>query len=488
MKRIFLAVLTASLLLLTACGQSQPAESTLPAIESMALVVTEDTIGQLDSYPELKQVNLAGSTCYAAIEQYIASHPGVDVRYTVSLGGRNVTADAKMLTLEPGTFDYALLLSDLGWLHSLKTLELPRTDLTLDEILALRESWPEIDVRYTVGIGDTEYDGDVETLDLSACTAEELAEAAPRLSLLKNVEYVELMSPEGTSELTLEQVADIQKLAPDTLFHYTFELFGKTISTTDEEIIYKNQYIGNKIEGAEELLYQALSIVRGCRRFVLDNCHFPNEVLAELREEFRDTTMLVWRVRFGTDGSCLTDREVIRYMPTLTGDNSHDLIYCEGARFVDVGHNESLFNCDFVAGMPNLEAIILSGSPIRDLSGFTACKNLVFLELAYCAYVEDISALASCENLRRLNIAFTGVSDLSALDGLELEVLVDTHAPVSAEERIRFEDLQPGCLVQHSGQQPYGYPWRYTEDKEYNEYYAMLRKIFDYDHPTQTRD
>lgn len=486
MKRIFLAV-SAALLLLSACAKAEPVETTMPVIESMALVVTEDTIGRLEDYPDLKQVNLAGSTCYAAIEDYIASHPGVDVHYTVSLGGTNVPADTGELTLAPGSFDCDLLMSELGWLHSLKKLDLPRTDLTAEQIQALRERWPDIKVTYTVQIGDTEYDGDTEILDLSACTEEELMEAAPRLSLLHNVRQVELMSPEGTSDLTLEQVAQIQKLAPDTLFHYTFTLFGKTISTTDEEILYKDQYIGNKIEGAEDQLYQALSIVRGCRRFVLDNCHFPNEVLAQLRDEFRDTTMLVWRVRFGADGSCLTDREIIRYMPSLTGENSHDLIYCEGARFVDVGHNEMLFNCDFVAGMPNLEAIILSGSPIRDLSGFANCKNLVFLELAFCAYVEDISALASCTNLRRLNIAYTGISDLSPLDGLELEVMVDTHAPVSVEERIRFEDLQPGCLVQHSGEQPYGYPWRYTEDKEYNEYYAMLREIFDYDHPTQTR-
>ena len=50
---------------------------------------------------------------------------------------------------------------------------------------------------------------------------------------------------------------------------------------------------------------------------------------------------------------------------------------------MDFGHNEILKQCDFVAGMPNLRAVILSGSMISDLTPFENCKKLEFLEVAY---------------------------------------------------------------------------------------------------------
>ena len=142
-----------------------------------------------------------------------------------------------------------------------------------------------------------------------------------------------------------------------------------------------------------------------------------------------------------------------------------------------------LRQCDFVAGMPKLRAVILSGSMISDLTPFQNCQNLEFLEVAYCGYLEDISPLASCTSLERLNIAYTKVSDLSPLDQLNLQVLVDARSKTDEAERARFDDLHPDCITQHTGDakddQPYGYPWRYEQNGDANEYYALLKEKFD---------
>ena len=57
-------------------------------------------------------------------------------------------------------------------------------------------------------------------------------------------------------------------------------------------------------------------------------------------------------------------------------------------------------------------------------------------------------------------------------------------------ERARFDDLHPDCLTQHTGDvkddQPYGYPWRYDENGDPNEYYALLKEKFGYPNPTDT--
>lgn len=473
--------------LLTGCGNKAPNQEALSGVDEIAMVVSADDIGQLDAYPNLRKADLTGSSCYGEIERYIAAHPSVDVTYQVDLGGRMVAPDSGALELKSGEYTFAELMANVPHLRSLHTVRFEQMELTPEELILLRAAFPELRMEYTVELGDVRCPGDAEQVNLSSLTHEQVEHAAARIGLLPQLKQVELVKENGSCNLKLSDVVRLQKAAPDAVFHYVFELFGKTISTTDREVVFANQFIGDKIAGSEEKLRQALFVMRGCDRFVLDNCHFENEVLASLREECRDHTKLVWRVWFGADGSCLTDREVIRYMPTLTGANSRDLVYCEDARFVDVGHNESLTDCDFVAGMPKLEAIILSGSLVSDLTPFQNCGNLEFLELGYCTYVKDIAPLQHCTNLKRLNLAFTGVSDLSALDALALQVLVDTNAHVPEGEMTRFDESHPDCQVRHTGTQPYGDPWRYREDGTPNDYYANLRVIFDYDHPTQTR-
>ena len=53
----------------------------------------------------------------------------------------------------------------------------------------------------------------------------------------------------------------------------------------------------------------ALDLLSNCQRFVLEDCGLSNELLAKLREDYRGRTKVVWRVYFGSNGTCLTDAE-----------------------------------------------------------------------------------------------------------------------------------------------------------------------------------
>lgn len=476
-KLLFIA---AALLMLAGCAREEevlPTETTQPPkIEKLTQVVTESNIGDLENYPDLKQVNLCGSTCYDLILQYQQEHPKVEVIYSVDLGSRAAVSGTKHLTLRPEEFDYDTLMENLGYLSGMEAITFPEAELTIGEITALREKYPQITVDYTVALNGETVDLNTQALDLSWVTPEELGFVSQKLSLLPNLTQVELMNGE-TTNLTLADVSALQAALPNVGFHYTFQLFDKTVSTTDERIEFVNKRLG---DDREEELRQALSVLQGTY-VLLDNCRFSNELLAQLRDEYRDHVKLVWRVRFGKNGSCTTDRENIRWVYGLTDKNCHDLVYCEDARFCDFGHDESLTDCSFVAGMPNLEAIILSGSSIKDLSAFAGCKKLEFLELAYCGLLTDISPLAQCESLKRLNIGFTKISDLSPLDDLPIEVLVGMKSKISDEEQNRFLAQHPGCEVAFEGEQPYGKPWRYVDNGvTFNEYYLKLKEAFHY--------
>lgn len=489
--RLLFVFLTVALLL---CGCEMdglhPAATESPtAVEKYAAVVDEAGLLELEqAYPGLRELDLSGSECYSAIQSYAARNPQVQVHYYVRLGKMAAPPDATELELQSGDFDYSLLLENLAYLPNVRAVTLNGVVLQMEQLQALQQRYPNIDFSCGFYFCSVPCSRETRELDLSSCATEEVLSNASQLALLPNLTDIQLMTQEGTTAFTLEQAAQLQESVPQVLLHFSFELFGKQVSTTDEEISYANQYIGNK-DGALDTLRTALTVLRGCSRFVLDNCHFTNEELAQVRDEFRDTTKVVWRIWFGK-GGCLTDRKVIRHVYNLYDSNSANLIYCEDAEFLDFGHNELLKNCDFVAGMPNLRAAIFSGSMISDLTPFENCPNLEFLELAYCGYVEDISPLAACTGLQRLNVAYTKVADLSALDGLDLLVLVDARSKTDVQEQARFDDLHPDCITQHTGDAkddyPYGYPWRYDENGEANEYYAILKEKFGYPNPSDT--
>lgn len=470
-------------MLLAACGKpGDPVqtESPVPDVEEVTLVVTEQTIHQLEDYPNLKKADLSGSTCYAQIADYAKEHPQVEVIYTIDLGASQPNADVETLTLE--SFDYDLLLEKLRYFPRLRELNLPGMELTFQQLQELRLTYPELSLRYTVALLGQEISSEAIEADLSAMTSENVEEAAAALPLLPNLRTVKLSDEEGNSALSVEEVHTLQESAPEVMLDYTFDLFGQRISTTDERVEFHSKKIG---DSREPELRQALDIMKGCKYLLLEHCYFSDEVLAQLREDYRDQTKIVWRIYFAKAGSCLTDRTVLRYVYNVTNSTVKQLKYCEDVEYIDFGHNEILSDWSWVSNMPRLKAIIVSGSIIKDLTPFENCKELEFLELSNCGLVTDLSPLSGCESLKRLNISYTHVEDLSPLDKLPLECFVYVKPRASQEELDRFGEVHPECLTQYEGNE-YGTPWRYEENGDPTPYYAKLQEVFHYPNATDT--
>ena len=307
--------------------------------DSVSLTVTTLTdtdIGLMETYfPELRQVDATGCSDYDMLEKLRARLPEVKVAYQVRLGSLSVEPDTAELTLEPGDFDLGTLTQNIPHLKNLTSVTLDTTALTLEEIEGLRAQFPEVRFTYTVTILGQTYEESATELDLSAMTSGEVSEAAGKLPMLPKLETLNLTDADGNSQLSKEDVRLLQA-STDAVIDYTFDFFGKKISTADEEIVIQNVKIGD--EGLPEVRL-ALDILPGCKRFVLENCQISNEEMAKLRDEYREQTKVVWRISFGR-GTTLTDAQVIRAVYDLVDSNCDNLKYCEDARFMDIGHNE----------------------------------------------------------------------------------------------------------------------------------------------------
>ena len=454
-----------------------PTATTPEQVEHLSQVVTEADFLGLEDYPNLKTLDLTGSTCYAAIDRYVKFHPSVEVTYTVSVGEKEVDPKSQELVLSQGEYSYDSLLENLQYLHELKKLHLSHVEFSREDLQKLQEAYSDLELSYSVMLFGQEVASDTETLDLSAVSKNQVQEAARALALLPDLSFVELMSGESSS-LDQKDVKVLVDAAPGANFHYTFSLFGKTISTNDKEVEFKKHSIGNE---GEAQLRDALAIMTGCESFRLIDCGIDNEVLAKLREDY-PRTKVVWRVQFGKY-SAMTDTDTIRAVYNVFDDTCFNMRYCNEVKYMDLGHNESLTDFSFVGFMPDLEILIVSGSAIADLSGFENCKKLEFLEMASCYKLKDLTPLAGCEGLKQLNISYSKVSDLSPLDGLPLERFMSIHTPVSAGEQKIFRQIHPDCWTTfYYGNQPFGKGWRYDDNGlTYSAMYKKVREVFDLD-------
>ena len=190
-KKITLALCMVSIVLaLNGCGKTEPEETTPATLEPIVLPTapkeTEATVAQelldehlsvvmdagdlytLDYYPNLKTVDLTGSTCYHAILDFASKRPHLDVTYTVSLGATDISNKAESATLKPGSFDYDLMMENLRYLPALTTLTLTDVELSAEQLDALRAAYPEIKLDYAVELFGSNFGVDTTNLDLSA--------------------------------------------------------------------------------------------------------------------------------------------------------------------------------------------------------------------------------------------------------------------------------------------------------------------------------
>ena len=451
-------------------------------VEHLAVVMQPGELYMLDYYPNLKSVDLTGSTCYDAILDFAAKRPQLHIAFTVSFGGSAaVSYDVPALTLNPGTFTYEGLLENLRYMPNLTTVSLPGITLNAQQVNSILETYPELILDYTVDILGTVCGADTTMLDLSGMAGPQVDTVAPMLALLTRLETVRL-----SSSLSFAEVDRLQAAAPHVTFDYSFSLFGKTISTADGEVIYKQHSIGNN---GEAQLREALTVMEKCSRFVLDDCGFDYEVLAKVREDFRATgPKVVWRVKFGVGDrySTVTDDDIIRAVYNVTNDTCGPMKYLEDVKYMDLGHNEYLSDLSFVSYMPELEVLIASESGVVSTDGFENCKKLTWLELAYCYKLENIDALAQCDGLKYLNISYSKVTSLEPLDTLPLERFVYLKPKASTEEQNTFTTIHPKgeCITVFYGySMPYSYGWRYNDNgKTMFWYYKdVIRKVFNYD-------
>ena len=310
-----------------------------------------------------------------------------------------------------------------------------------------------------VALPGGEYPSDTAVLDLSGQGADAVRSAADSLGRFTALEKIVLGSE--ADGLSWGDIARVHEAAPDAALDYAFTLCGVETNLASEELNLSHVYMNDR--GAA--VTAVLPYMTRLKVLDMDSCGVGHEDMDAIRQEYPGVEV-IWRVNFKGYSVRTNAERILASRPSVAGE-LHDedvtvLKYCYGCKYLDLGHNESLTNIEFVRGMPNLEVAVIAMNPIRDLSPLEDCPHLEYLE-AQTTSVTDLSPLSGLKELRHLNICqLPGLTDISPLFELPdlMRLWIGGVTPIPAEQVERMQEIAPACEIDTSVYDPTTGTWR----------------------------
>ena len=338
-------------------------------------------------------------------------------------------------------------------------------------------------------VGEQKISASMTTLDLSQATAEEVDRVIEVLPALTSLTTLELGSAAAEEpRISWEQVHALTEGLPQATINYSFTVRGYPFKLTDQ-ILNLNHLV---FDDEGELAAQIASCMPNLKVLDMDSCGVSNESMAAIRDRFPDVDV-VWRVWIGADYSTRTNVERLMISnPDRGGDlntpeSIEGLFYCNKVKYLDMGHNYLMYDISFIRNMPDLEALIIAMTAIKDISPLAGCKNLNYLEYQTSAAC-DLSPLSGLTKLRDLNICYDfALRDIRPIMNLELDRLyIGCLSPVPPEQIAQYKQLHPNCIVNTTTEDPTEESWRYGDIHNNGGWeaaprYEKLRLEFEYD-------
>lgn len=434
-------------------------ESYLRSTQTLTVSVSSDEeVLRLTELTALKQLDLRSSQLTTA--QYATLRtalPECEILWNVPFQGGSVKNDVTKLSIT------TLAAEDIPMLAYFPNLTkvTARGCTDYDQLLALAEAYPELDLYYTLSLDGQFWPNSTTDLTLSDITLEELDTALRYLPVVESVTLNETVDP--------ETMLQFQEAHPGIEFTWMLEVCGVTVESTAAEI----DLSGIPMENTEEL-ESMLQYLPNLTKVDMCDCGISNEEMEALNNRHEDV-LFVWTVEIGS----LTVRtDVIEFMPVKYDEWVNDLD-CYNLRYLtelialDLGHM-FIYNCEFVRYMPHLKYLILADTDVADISPLTDLDELIYLEIFMCP-IQDYSPLATLDALEDLNICYTYgdyevIAQMTWLDRLWWGQ-VQSRRITDAQRQYLREQL-PNTEIEYEPHSSTGAGWRMGQN-----YYDM-RDIF----------
>lgn len=372
-------------------GEAYPENTTVLNITSLS----QEDILTLEDFPALKTVNAMGCQDYENLVALSLQRPECQVLYNITVGGREYRHDTAFARLIDA--DTAQAEALIPYLPQLKAILFTGKVPPLAEIQALATAHPQISFDWEVSILGMDLTSDTAYLDLSGRNLTSGAEVEEVLAYLPGLETVILCD----TQVPESEILALCSAHTGIDFVWDLTIGNTTVRTDAVEID-----ISGNIMSPEDI-EALLPYFTRLEKVVMSNCGIDNESMDALNRRHEDIKF-VWTVELGPIVKVRTDITSFipfKYCVDFYQEDLYNLRYCTDIIALDLGHQQ-IYNCEFVAFMPNLKYLVLADTKVQDLTPLTGLTNLVFLEI-FVTYLQDYEPLLTLTGLRDLNISWT---------------------------------------------------------------------------------
>lgn len=367
-------------------------------------------VGRFSSFTALETVDATACTDISVILALREALPGVDVRWEVPLGDKNISGDADKVTASGVSAEE--LAAALHRLPSVTDVTLNGDPLAVDDQLSLTEEFPQITFRWIVDLAGKRVQNRIRSVDFSGreMTSADLAALEKALPLVPALEEIDFTD----TGLDNETLVGFTTRHPEIFSVWDTELFGVEFSTGAEEICFDD--IPLTIEDAAQI--EALvPAMRNLKKVTMLRCGIDNDDMEALNLRY-DNVQFVWMVQVYNRG-VRTDQTFFHvykfnqdgsdyYYSNRNNLLADNLRYCHDMVAIDLGHQHLYGDTYFFTQMPHLKYLVLGNCAHDQIPELASLKELVWLELFKTSFY-DLTPLLECPNLRHLNVAFIRV-------------------------------------------------------------------------------
>jgi len=280
----------------------------------------------------------------------------------------------------------------------------------------------------------------------------------------------------GETKFSVKQLRQLKDAMPEgSTFKFTIWFCQSWISSEREVLDLDNS---KKSVSEDELTWLLENMSNVKEVYSVKHRELSNKIIPPLMEQYPDITFhwlvtLSSKYRVRSDATAYSMQRKVDDTPDLTEKSFENFKYVPGLRALDIGHN-AVRDLSWLQYLPELRILILADNKITDITPLAQLEHLEYLEL-FMNRVSDVSPLAGLTNLRDLNLCRLKLedTDLSVLDGLELERFWCTQSGVSKEAQARFIEANPETYCNFTIGSCTDHGWR--DSYKYDQFRAMFK-------------
>lgn len=198
--------------------------------------LTAEEVELLDYLPQLETVHAEQCRDYAQLQALQLRRPDCRVHYTVTLLGQDYPDDTQSLSFADAAPTAQELTEALTLLPAMQEVHFAQPEMSLEELLALRKSFPDISITWEKDAFGTVYRSDITEIDLSGMYFSSLNEVEEALVWFPDLEKVILCGC-GYAERDLfdneTMAAFREKMRPEYKVVWSVKINSLTVRTDE---------------------------------------------------------------------------------------------------------------------------------------------------------------------------------------------------------------------------------------------------------------